>query len=87
MFRNVEDRPIHYQLGGGYNKPNDDQSAQIPVHKLLEAPRQLPLPSVRELELDDGVQQERDEGNKLIVQPVLTEHVDNMLNPQDRHVA
>ena len=37
---------------GGYDKPNNDESTQIPVHQSLEAPRQLPLPSIRELESD-----------------------------------
>ena len=52
---------------GGYDKPNDEESAQIPVHQLLEAPRQLPLPSVRELGTDVVMQQEQDMGNDLRV--------------------
>ena len=42
----------------GYDKPKDEESTQIPVHQLLETPRQLPLPSVRELEPDVVLQQE-----------------------------
>ena len=32
---------------GGYDKTSDEEVLPVPVHQLLEAPRQLPLPSVR----------------------------------------
>ena len=86
MFRK-RGRPPDPLPIGGYEKPNDDQSSQIPVHQLLEAPRQLPLPSVRELESDVVMQHERDEGTRLSVQPALSQHVDDMLNLQDRRLA
>ena len=72
---------------GGYDKPNDDESTQVPVHQLLEAPRQLPLPSVRELEPDVIVQQEQDVGNNLSVQPFSSQHVDDMSTSQERRLV
>ena len=86
MFRK-RGRPPDPLPIGGYEKPNDNESVQIPVHQLLEAPRQLPLPSVREFERDVVMQQERDVGNNLSVQPVSSQHVDNMSNSQERRLA
>ena len=59
----MEDHLIHYQLVDMIYQSNEEDS-QIPVHQLLEAPRQLPLPSVRELESSMVVQQERNEGKR-----------------------
>ena len=64
---------------------------QIPVHQLLEAPRQLPLPSVRELDRIRYavVQQERNEGNNEPVQSNLSQslqHVDNIQRCHKRDV-
>ena len=86
MFRK-RGRPPDPLPIGGYDKPNDDESTQIPVHQLLEAPRQLPLPSVRELEPDVVMQQERDVGNNLSVQPFSSQYVDNMSNSQERRLT
>ena len=86
MFRK-RGRPPEQLPIGGYEKPNDGDIGQIPVHQLLEAPRQLPLPSVREFEQDVDMQPEMDTGNNLSVQPFSTHHVDNMSNSQDRRLA
>ena len=50
MFRKrgrPPDPPL--QIGGSDNSSNEE-SNQIPVHQLRDAPRQLPLPAVREFE-------------------------------------
>ena len=86
MFRKRGRPPDPFPIGG-YDKPNEEENAQIPVHQLLEAPRQLPLPSVREFEQDVVMQPEVDVGNNLGAQPFSTHHVDNMSNSQDRRLA
>ena len=53
----------------------------------MEAPRQLPLLSVREFEPDVVMQPERDVGNNVSVQPISLQHVDNMSNSQERRLA
>ena len=62
MFRKRARPPEPLPIGG-YEKPSDEESLPVPVHQLLEAPRQLPLPSVRELEPSMIVQQERETFN------------------------
>ena len=55
--------------------------------QLLEAPRQLPLPSVREFESNVVVQQQGNEGNHELVQPSLSQpsqHFDNIKSLQER---
>ena len=62
----------------------------IPVHQFMEAPRQLPLPSVRELEQDAIMQQEPNEVNNALVEPSSSQPLqqdDNMLNPQERRLV
>ena len=86
MFRK-RGRPPEQLPVGGYDKPNEEESEQIPVHQSLEAPRQLPLPSVREFEQDVVMQPELDTGDNLGAQPFSTQHADNMLNSQDRRLA
>ena len=86
MFRK-RGRPPDPLPIGGYDKPSDEESTQIPVHQLLEAPRQLPLPSVRELESDVVMQQEQNVGNDLRVQPFSSQHVDNMSTSQERRLV
>ena len=89
MFRK-RGRPPEPLPIGGYDKPSDEESLPVPVHQLLEAPRQLPLPSVRELEPSMVVPQERNEGNNELVQPSLStslQHVDNIGIPQERRLT
>ena len=56
---------------GGYDQPTIEESNQIPVHQLVETPRQLPLPSVRELEQDAILQQEPSETGNALGEPNL----------------
>ena len=89
MFRK-RGRPPEPLPIGGYDRSSNEESSQIPVHQLLEALRQLPLPSVRELESNMVAQQERNEGNNELVQPSLSQssqHVDNIESSQGRRLA
>ena len=89
MFRK-RGRPPDPLPIGGYEQPSNEESTQIPVHQLMEAPRQLPLPSVRELEQDAIMQQETTEVNSALVGPSSSQPLqqdDNRLNPQDRRLA
>ena len=89
MFRN-RGRPPDPLPIGGYEQPSNEESNQIPVHQLMETPRQLPLPSVREFEQDAIMQQEPTEVSNVIVEPSSSQPLqqdDNMLNPQERRLA
>ena len=86
MFRK-RGRPPEQLPIGGYDRSNEEEIGQIPDHQSLEAPRQLPLPPVREFEQDVVMQQEIDTGNNLSVQPFSTQHVDSISNSQDRRLA
>ena len=86
----MEEHLIHYQLVDMIYHLMKKVHKLISVHQLLEAPRQLPLPSVRELESNVVAQQERNEGNDELVQPSLSQssqHVDNIENSQERRLA
>ena len=88
MFRNRGRPPDPSPIGGDEQLSNED-SNQIPVHQLMETPRQLPLPSVRELEHDVAMQQELNEVANAIVEPSSSQqiqHDDNMLIPQERRL-
>ena len=50
MFRKRGRPPEPPLQIGGYDNPSQEESNQIPVHQLRDAPRQLPLPAVREFE-------------------------------------
>ena len=50
MFRKRGRPPDPPLQIGGYDKPGHEERNQIPVHQLRDAPRQLPLPAVREFE-------------------------------------
>ena len=47
---------LHYKLVD-YDNSSHEESNQIPVHQLRDAPRQLPLPAVREFEQNIEIQQ------------------------------
>ena len=49
MFRKRGRPPDPPLQIGGYDKPTCEESEQIPAHQLREAPRQLLLPPVRDL--------------------------------------
>ena len=50
MFRKRGRPPEPPLQVGGYDEPNQNESIQIPGHQLRNAPRQLPLPAVREFD-------------------------------------
>ena len=50
MFRKRGRPPEPPLQIGGYDKPSQEESNQIPAHQFRDAPRQLPLPAVREFE-------------------------------------
>ena len=50
MFRKRGRPPEPPLQIGGYDKSSQEENTQIPVHQLRDAPRQLPLPAVREFE-------------------------------------
>ena len=85
----MEDHLNHYQWVYTISSSNEEDS-QAPVHQLLEAPRQLPLPSVRELESNVVVQQKGNDGSNEILQPSLSQssqHVDNIESLQERRLV
>ena len=90
MFRK-RGRPPDPLPIGGYEQQSNEQNNQIPVHQLMEAPRQLPLPSVRELEQDAILQPETPEVNNVHLwnQDHLNQlqQDDNMINPQNRQFS
>ena len=59
MFRKRGRPPEPPLQIGGYDKPSHEESNQIPAHQLRDAPRQLPLPAVREFEQSAVMQQEQ----------------------------
>ena len=75
MFRK-RGRPPEPLPISGYDKPSDEEGSPVPVHQLLEAPRQLP--SVRELGPSMIAQKERNEGNNNLCNQVSQHHY-NML--------
>ena len=89
MFRK-RGRPPEPLPIGGYEQLSNEESNQIPVHQLMEAPRQLPLPSVRELEQDAIMQQDTSEVNNALVETSSSQPLqqdDDLLNPQDRRLT
>ena len=56
---------------GGYDKLSHEEDDQIPVHQLRDAPRQLPLPTVREFEQGIDIQQEQPGFSNAIVESSL----------------
>ena len=88
MFRKRGRPPEPEQLPiAGYDKPEEREVGQIPVHQSLEAPRQLPLPSVREFDQDVVMQPDSNADNSLSVPPFSRQQDDDMSNSQDRRLA
>ena len=90
MFRKRGRPPDPPLQIGGYDKPTHEESEPIPAHQLREAPRQLPLPSVREFEQDTIMQQERSGLDNAIVESSSSQQVQqdvNMLDSQDRRLT
>ena len=89
MFRKrgrPPDPPL--QIGGYDRSSHDQESNQIPGHQLRDAPRQLPLPPVRELEHGADVKQEQPGFNNAIVESSsLSQQQDvNMLDVHNRRL-
>ena len=90
MFRKrgrPPDPPL--QIGGYDNLDQRQDDTQIPGHQLREAPRQLPLPSVREFEQGIEAQPEQSGFNNVIVEPSLSSHQHDvdMLDPYNRRLS
>ena len=90
MFRKrgrPPDPPL--QIGGYDNLDQRQDDTQIPGHQLREAPRQLPLPSVREFKQGTETQPEQSGFNNAIVESSLLSHQHDvdMLDPYNRRVS
>ena len=68
MFRKRGRPPEPPLQIGGYDEPNQNESNQIPGHQLRNAPRQLPLPAVREFDQVEVAEQEQPGFNQAIVE-------------------
>ena len=68
MFRKRGRPPEPPLQIGGYDEPNQNDSTQIPGHQLRNAPRQLPLPAVREFDQVEVAEQEQPGFNQAIVE-------------------
>ena len=89
MFRKRGRPPEQVPIGGHSETRTQSEEEQIPVHQslvLLEEPRQLPLPPVREFEHDVIMQEGNDAGNFPRAQLDVQQQVDNQQqqNFQDR---
>ena len=90
MFRKrgrPPDPPL--QIGGYDNLDQRQEDTQIPGHQLRDAPRQLPLPSVREFEQGTDVQQEQPGFSNAIVElsPLSHQHDVDMLDSYNRRLS
>ena len=87
MFRK-RGRPPNPPLQiGGCDKPTHEESEQIPAEQLREAPKQLPLPSVREFDQSALMQQQQSGINNAVVESSSSQRLQqdvNMLDSQDR---
>ena len=68
MFRKRGRPPEPPLQIGGYDEANKNDSTQIPGHQLRNAPRQLPLPAVREFDQVEVAEQEQSGFNQAIVE-------------------
>ena len=89
MFRKRGRPPDPPLQIGGYDKPSHEESNQIPVHQLRDAPRQLPLPAVREFEQSTDLQQEQPGFSNAIVESssLPQQHDVDMLDSHHRHLS
>ena len=90
MFRKRGRPPDPPLQIGGYDNLNQQQGdTQIPGHQLRDAPRQLPLPSVREFEQGTDVQQEQPGFNNAIVELSQSSHQHDvdMLDSYNRRLS
>ena len=68
MFRKRGRPPDPPLQIGGHDKSSHEESNHIPVHQSRDAPRQLPLPAVREIEHSVDLQQEQPGFSNAIVE-------------------
>ena len=89
MFRKRGRPPEPPLQIGRYDKPSHEETNQTPAHQLRDAPRQLPLPAVRECEQSAIVQQEQTGFNSAIVESGLLQqqHDVDMLDSQNRRLS
>ena len=90
MFRKRGRPPEPPLQIGRYDKPSHEESNQIPAHQLRDAPRQLPLPAVREFEQSAVMQQEQPGLNNAIVESSSSQqgqHDVDMLDSYNRRLA
>ena len=90
MFRKrgrPPDPPL--QIGGYENSDQGQEGNQIPGHQLRDAPRQLPLLSVREFEPSTDVQQEQPGLDNAIVESSSSsqQHDVDMLDSHHRRFS
>ena len=90
MFRKRGRPPDPPLQIGGYDKSSHEESSQIPVHQLRDAPRQLPLPAVREFEQSTDIQQGQPGSSNAIVESSLLpqqQHDVDMLDSYRRRLS
>ena len=90
MFRKRVRPPDPPLQIGGYDKPSLEESNQIPAHQLRDAPRQLPLPAVREFEQNVMIEQEQPGFSNAIVESSSspqTQHDVDMLDSHNRRLT
>ena len=90
MFRKRGRPPEPPLQIGGYDKPSQEESDQIPAHQLRDAPRQLPLPAVREFEQSAIMQQEQAGFSNAIVESSSLQQQQcdvDMLDSHNRRLA
>ena len=90
MFRKRGRPPEPPLQIGGYDKPSHEESNQIPAHQLRDAPRQLPLPAIREFEQNVVMQQEQPGLSNAIVESSSLQqpqHDVDMLDSRNRRLS
>ena len=89
MFRKRGRPPEPPLQIGGYDKPSHEEIDQIPALQLRDAPRQLPLPAVREYEPSANVQQEQTEFDIAVVESdvLQPQHDVDVSDSQNRRLS
>ena len=85
MFRKRGRPPEPLLQIGGYDEPSQDERRQIPGHQLRDAPRQLPLPAVREFEQIEVAEQEQPGFNDAIVESSYSQQQQLDVDMLDSH--
>ena len=85
MFRKRVRPPEPPLQIGGYDQPSHEESNQIPGHQLRDAPRQLPLPAVREFEQNVIMEQEQQGRGNAIVESSSLQEIQHDVDMLDSH--